>query len=42
MLEFEIVFQHILERLPRLALIRPPVWRPRFVLRGLKALPGRA
>jgi unspecific monooxygenase len=36
--EFDIVFRRILERLPRLALIEEPTWKPRFILRGLEAL----
>ncbi|MFI5254675.1 MAG: cytochrome P450 [Candidatus Limnocylindrales bacterium] len=40
-LEFEIVFQRMLERLPRLELVREPTWKPRYVLRGLQALPVR-
>jgi cytochrome P450 len=40
--EFEIVFGQILERLPRLELVRQPAWKPRFVLRGLESLPVRA
>lgn len=41
-LEFEILFERMLRRLPRLQLIEPPVWKPRWVLRGLEALRVRA
>ena len=37
-LEFDILFERILRRLPRLELIEEPQWKPRFVLRGLDAL----
>ena len=41
-LEFEILFERILRRLPRLELVEEPAWKPRFVLRGLEALRVRA
>jgi unspecific monooxygenase len=40
-LELAILFQAILERLPTLELVAEPAWKPRFVLRGLQALPVR-
>ena len=39
--EFDIVFSQIIERMPRLELIEEPVWKPRFVLRGLESLQVR-
>ena len=41
-LEFDVLFERILRRLPRLELIEEPQWKPRFVLRGLEALRVRA
>jgi cytochrome P450 len=41
-LEFEILFAAILRRMPRLQVVEEPVWKPRFVLRGLEALRVRA
>ncbi len=41
-LEFEILFEAMLRRMPRLDLLETPVWKPRFVLRGLEALRVRA
>jgi cytochrome P450 len=41
-LEFDVLFERMLRRLPRLELIEEPVWKPRFVLRGLEALRVRA
>jgi len=40
-LELEILYRAILERLPTLELVAEPSWKPRFVLRGLTALPVR-
>ena len=40
-LELGILFRAILERMPTLELVAEPVWKPRFVLRGLQALPVR-
>ncbi len=40
-LEFEILYGAMLKRLPTLELAAPPAWKPRFVLRGLTALPVR-
>jgi cytochrome P450 len=40
-LELAILFRAILERMPTLELIAEPAWKPRFVLRGLQALPVR-
>ena len=37
-LELAIAFGTILRRVPRLALVEPPRWKPTFVLRGLEAL----
>ncbi|MEA2608826.1 MAG: hypothetical protein QOJ75_1069 [Chloroflexota bacterium] len=37
-LEFDILFERMLRRLPRLALLEEPAWKPRFILRGLEAL----
>jgi cytochrome P450 len=41
-LEFDVLFERMLRRLPALELIEEPVWKPRFVLRGLEALRVRA
>jgi cytochrome P450 len=41
-LEFEILFEAILRRMPALELVEEPAWKPRFVLRGLEALKVRA
>lgn len=41
-IEFEVLFRSILTRLPRLELVSEPVWKRRFVLRGLEALLVRA
>jgi unspecific monooxygenase len=40
-LEFEILFSMMLELLPGLEVTKPPKWKPRFVLRGLEAIPVR-
>jgi len=40
-LELGILFRAILERMPTLELVAEPAWKPRFVLRGLQALPVR-
>ncbi len=40
-LELAILFRAILERMPTLELVAEPAWKPRFVLRGLQALPVR-
>jgi cytochrome P450 len=40
--EFDILFRHMLETLPRLELVEEPRWKPRFVLRGLEAIRVRA
>ena len=40
-LELGILFRAILERMPTLELAAEPAWKPRFVLRGLQALPVR-
>jgi len=40
-LELGILFRTILERMPTLELVAEPAWKPRFVLRGLQALPVR-
>lgn len=40
-LEFEILFSKMLEVLPRLEVTTAPRWKPRFVLRGLEAIPVR-
>ena len=40
-LELGILFRAILERMPTLELVSEPAWKPRFVLRGLQALPVR-
>jgi cytochrome P450 len=40
-LELGILFRAILERMPTLELVTEPAWKPRFVLRGLQALPVR-
>ena len=40
-LEFEILFDAILRRMPRLELVAEPTWKPRFVLRGLESLQVR-
>jgi len=37
-LEFEILFEAILRRMPRLDVVEKPAWKPRFVLRGLESL----
>ena len=37
-LELAILFRAILEQMPTLELVAEPVWKPRFVLRGLQAL----
>jgi cytochrome P450 len=37
-LEFEVLFERILRRMPRLEVLEEPRWKPRFVLRGLDAL----
>jgi len=37
-LEFEILFEAILRRLPELELVEEPAWKPRFILRGLESL----
>jgi cytochrome P450 len=37
-LELAVLFRAMLERLPTLALVAEPTWKPRFVLRGLEAL----
>jgi cytochrome P450 len=41
-LEFDILFGRILAELPRLELVEQPVWKPRFILRGLQAIRVRA
>jgi cytochrome P450 len=41
-LEFEILFERMLRRMPRLELLEEPGWKPRFILRGLEALRVRA
>jgi cytochrome P450 len=41
-LEFDVLFERMLRRLPRLELLEEPAWKPRFVLRGLEALRVRA
>jgi cytochrome P450 len=41
-LELSILFRHVLERLPRLEPVRPPTWKPTWVLRGLRDLRVRA
>lgn len=41
-LEFEILFEAILRRMPGLELLETPTWKPRFVLRGLEGLRVRA
>ena len=41
-LEFDVLFERMLRRLPRLELVEQPTWKPRFVLRGLEALRVRA
>jgi len=40
--EFDILFGRILGGLPTLELVAEPTWKPRFILRGLDALPVRA
>jgi cytochrome P450 len=40
-LELAILFRAILERMPTLEVVAEPAWKPRFVLRGLQALPVR-
>ena len=40
-LELAILFRAILEQMPTLELVAEPAWKPRFVLRGLQALPVR-
>lgn len=40
-LELAILFRAILERMPTLELVAEPAWKPRFILRGLQALPVR-
>ncbi len=40
-LELAILFRSILERMPTLEPVEEPVWKPRFILRGLQALPVR-
>ena len=37
-LELRLVFRTLLDRLPRMALLEPPTWKPTYVLRGLEAL----
>ncbi len=37
-LEFDVAFRRILERMPTLEPTEIPEWKPRFILRGLKAL----
>lgn len=37
-LEFDVLFERMLRRLPGLQLLEEPRWKPRFVLRGLEAL----
>ena len=41
-LEFEILFDAILRRMPALEVVEEPAWKPRFVLRGLEALRVRS
>jgi cytochrome P450 len=41
-LEFEILFEAILRRMPNLEVVEEPSWKPRFILRGLEALRVRA
>ena len=38
-LEMQIVFDAILDRMPRLELTAEPQWKPTYIIRGLKALP---
>ena len=40
-LELAILFRAILERMPTLEPVAEPAWKPRFILRGLQALPVR-
>ncbi|MDR3546612.1 MAG: cytochrome P450 [Candidatus Limnocylindrales bacterium] len=40
-LELGVLFRAILEQMPTLELVSEPAWKPRFVLRGLQALPVR-
>ena len=40
--EFDILFRRILSDLPTMELLAEPIWKPRFILRGLDALPVRA
>ena len=40
-LELDILYRALVERLPTLELAAEPEWKPRFVLRGLRALPVR-
>lgn len=40
-LELAILFRAILERMPTLEVVAEPAWKPRFILRGLQALPVR-
>jgi cytochrome P450 len=37
-LELELSFGTLLRRLPRMELVRPPAWKPTYILRGLEAL----
>ena len=39
--EFDILFRRMIADLPTLHLVREPSWKPRFILRGLDALPVR-
>jgi unspecific monooxygenase len=40
--EFDILFRRMLSDLPHLELVSEPLWKPRFILRGLEALEVRA
>jgi cytochrome P450 len=40
-LELDLLYRALVERLPGLELAAEPEWKPRFVLRGLRALPVR-
>jgi cytochrome P450 len=41
-LEFDVLFGRMLRRMPNLDVVEEPAWKPRFILRGLVALPVRA
>jgi cytochrome P450 len=40
-LELQVLFRALVERMPTLELTAAPVFKPRFILRGVEALPVR-